>query len=112
MMLLRTLLKFIAWPMRLLLLLLLAILASLNLHDSTVFLFLGHQVRAPMAVLLLITFTSGAVLGVLGLTLSRLRASRRKNAEATAKAASPLSATATPEASHGAAAVASQTLQP
>ncbi len=69
--LLRTLLNFIAWPLRILLFLLLAILASLNLHESTVFLFLGHQWRAPMVVLLLIAFVAGVVLGVIALTLRR-----------------------------------------
>jgi lipopolysaccharide assembly protein A len=73
MQLLRTLLSFIAWPLRLLLFLLLAILASLNLHESTVFLFLGHQWRAPMAVLLLIAFASGAVLGVVAVVIRRAR---------------------------------------
>jgi uncharacterized integral membrane protein len=69
----RSLLKLIAWPLRIVLFLLLAILASLNLHESTVFLFLGHQWRAPMAVLLLIAFAAGAVLGVIAITLRHLR---------------------------------------
>jgi lipopolysaccharide assembly protein A len=73
MQLLRTLLSFLAWPLRILLFLLLAILASLNLHESTVFLFLGHQWRAPMAVLLLIAFAAGAVLGVAAVVIRRAR---------------------------------------
>jgi hypothetical protein len=38
-----------------------------------VFLFLGHQWRAPMVVLLLIAFVAGVVLGVIALTLRRAR---------------------------------------
>lgn len=69
----RNLLKLITWPLRIILFLLLAILASLNLHEGTVYLFLGHQWRAPMAVLLLVAFAAGALLGVLAVTLKRLR---------------------------------------
>jgi lipopolysaccharide assembly protein A len=74
----RNLLKLITWPLRIVLFLLLAILASLNLHQSTVNLFLGSQWRTPMAVLLLIAFVCGAIVGVMAVTIRRFKLSARK----------------------------------
>ncbi len=92
----RSLLKLLAWPLRIVLFLLLAILASLNLHESTVFLFLGHQWRAPMAVLLLIAFAAGATLGVIAITLRHLRLPLKPDNADDANAVSALN---TPQAS-------------
>jgi lipopolysaccharide assembly protein A len=74
----RKLFKLITWPLRGLLFLLLVILASLNLHETTVNLFLGSQWRTPMAVLLLMAFVCGAIVGVLGVTTRRFKLNAKK----------------------------------
>lgn len=39
-----------------------------NTHESTLALFLGYEVRAPLVLMLLVAFGIGAVLGVLAMT--------------------------------------------